>query len=135
MHATLVEMSDHALEALRTNIAALGLEAQTQVVAADVARAVRRLARIGPFDLVLADPPWALVDSGEAPRALVELVADGALAERASLVLEHAARGAAPDLAGLLLEGTRRYGDTALAIYKPAILGPPRPEHASTTPG
>lgn len=131
--AVLVESSRDALSALRANVAALGVGAGAQVVAADVRDAVRRLARSGPFDLVLADPPWALVDTGEAPRALGELAEQGALAPEAVVVLEHAARSAPPTVQQLIQEETRRYGDTALTFYKPAILGPPRDSIAEPT--
>jgi 16S rRNA G966 N2-methylase RsmD len=84
-------------------------------------------------DLVFADPPWALVGGGEVARALEGLVDTGALSPDALTILEHAARSTPPSIAGLVLDGTRRYGDTALAIYKPAILGPPRVEPARSS--
>jgi 16S rRNA (guanine966-N2)-methyltransferase len=124
--AVLVEASREALAALRANVAALGVQGEALVVAADVRGAVARLARRGPFDLVLADPPWALVDAGEAGDVLAGLAGRGAFAPAATLVLEHAARSAPPAIPGLVRAGTRRYGDTALSFYKPAILGSPR---------
>ncbi|HXN32174.1 MAG TPA: RsmD family RNA methyltransferase, partial [Polyangiaceae bacterium] len=117
--------SGRALSVLRANVSALGLERQTLVVGIDVGRATERLVARGPFDLVLADPPWALVDSGDAPRAIANLVGAGVLAAGAVVVLEHAARTAPPAIPGLAIEECRRYGDTALAVYKPAILAPP----------
>jgi 16S rRNA (guanine966-N2)-methyltransferase len=126
--AVLVESSREALSALRANVGALGVGGEAQVMAADVRRAVGRLARHGPFDLVLADPPWALVDSGEAPRALADVVSGGALAPGALVVVEHAARSQPPAIAGLARGETRRYGDTAITFYKPAILAPPTSE-------
>lgn len=140
--AVLVESSREALAALRANVEALGLADRTEVVAADAraAAAQRRIVRGGPFDLVLADPPWALVDGGEAQRVIAALVAAGALGAArgdapALVVLEHSARTAPADLPipGLELTEGRRYGDTALAFYKPAILPAPRPEDAGST--
>jgi 16S rRNA (guanine966-N2)-methyltransferase len=132
-HATLVESARGALSVLRANVEALGVGEQTLIVPFDVGRAAQRLAVHVPFDLVLADPPWALVDSGVAPRALAEFVRVGAISEGALLVLEHAARSESPSIGNLCLQETRRYGNTALAIYKPAILGPPRRQDARTT--
>jgi 16S rRNA G966 N2-methylase RsmD len=66
------------------------------------------------------------VDSGDVATALASLAAAGALAPDATLVLEHASRSPAPDILGFAREGTRRYGDTALTFYKPAILAEPR---------
>jgi len=134
--AVVVESSRPALEAIRANVAALGLNERVRIVASDVRVAVARVARDGPFDLLFLDPPWALVDSGEALDVVRALAAAGAVADAGTVVLEHAARSAdtvPPDLNGLTREQTRRYGDTALAFYKPAILGPPRPERAGNT--
>jgi 16S rRNA (guanine966-N2)-methyltransferase len=127
--ATLVESSREALAALRANVAALGVEDRVRVLAAEVSRALPRLATGGPFDLVLADPPWSQVDDGQAVRALAAVARSGALSTRALVVLEHAARTPAPSFegAGLALTDARRYGDTALAFYKPAILAPSDP--------
>jgi 16S rRNA (guanine966-N2)-methyltransferase len=126
--ATLVESSRDALAAARANVASLGLEGRAHVVAGDVRGVARRLARAGPFDLVLADPPWALVDAGDAARALADLAAARVLAADAQVVLEHAARSSAPAIEGLVRGETRRYGDTALTFYKPAILAAPTSE-------
>ncbi len=115
--ATLVESSREALDAIRANIRSLALDARVRVVAADVGRAVGRLR--GPFELVLADPPWSLVDAGEVSPAVAQLVSKGALAERSVLVLEHASRSSPPGVEGLDLRETRRYGDTSLAFYAP----------------
>src|ERR1700722_18144498 len=59
--ATVVESSREALVALRANVASLGLQAHVRVVAGSVHASLARIGRDGPFDLVLADPPWALV--------------------------------------------------------------------------
>jgi 16S rRNA (guanine966-N2)-methyltransferase len=126
LRATLVESSREALAALRANVASLGLTASTRVVAGDVLAVAARLVEDGPFDLVLVDPPWADVDGGRPQRALAALARSGALAPHAVVVLEHAARSPVPSIEGLTSEDARRYGDTALAFYKPAILAPPR---------
>ena len=125
-HATLVESSRTALEALYENVQRLGLTDRTLVVPADVARATRRITESGPFDLAFADPPWAQVDSGQTKDALEKLAAAGVFGGDGNgiVVLEHSARSRPPAVSGLELRETRRYGDTALAIYKPAILGP-----------
>jgi 16S rRNA (guanine(966)-N(2))-methyltransferase RsmD len=124
--ATLVESARPALVALRENVESLGVRDRARVVAGDVGACAGRLVSDGPFDLVLADPPWADVDSGEVATALGSLAAAGAFAPDATLVLEHASRSSAPDIPGFAREDTRRYGDTALTFYKPAILAEPR---------
>jgi 16S rRNA (guanine966-N2)-methyltransferase len=128
-YATLVESSREALDAIRTNVATLGVVDRTKVVAGDVLKAVRHLSPGPPFDLVLVDPPWALVDEGAAMKALAGLLQARAVGPGTWIVLEHSARTIpAPGPAvGLAPFDTRRYGDTALTFYKPDILVPLSP--------
>jgi 16S rRNA (guanine966-N2)-methyltransferase len=136
-HATLIESSRDALDAIRTNVDALGVGTRVRVIAGDVRnvpRLLRGLTPSEPFDLVLADPPWALVDEGAALAALTALLRAGVVAPGAWIVLEHSARTAPPASDGapppdgttppdrLTPADTRRYGDTALTFYKPDIL-------------
>jgi len=131
---TSVESSRLALEALKANIAALGLQASARVVEGDVERSARRIASLGPFDLILADPPWALVDSGDATRALLSLIAEGVLAPAGWVVLEHSSRTPSPTCAPLARVQTRAYGDTTLTFYKTAILEHPSPNAGAEPP-
>jgi 16S rRNA (guanine966-N2)-methyltransferase len=132
-HAILVESSREALVAVRANVEALGQRDRARVVAGHVRATIGRIVREGPFDLVLADPPWALVDEGEAAAALSDLARAGGLSDDALVVLEHAARSEPPEIELLVRGETRRYGDTALTFYKPAILAPPRPDARPTS--
>ncbi len=125
--AMLVESSREAIAALRANVAALGLERCAELVAGGVERVGGQIARAGPFDLVLADPPWSMVDGGDVGIALSGLVQSATVASNAWVVLEHSARTTSPDVHGLVCLEMRRYGDTALTFYKPAILAPLRP--------
>lgn len=112
---TFVERARPALAALRGNIDALGVAAQTTIVAVDVARF---LAAPGPgpgWRWVFLDPPYAadvVTDSLAAlPRAR--------LTDDAVVVVEHAHRAPPPDRAGFLLRtDLRRYGDTELSLYR-----------------
>jgi 16S rRNA (guanine966-N2)-methyltransferase len=132
--AVLVESSREALAVTRGNVASLGLGDSARVLAADVRDAVRRLEGEPPFDVVLADPPWALVDTGEALRVLAELARSSLLAEDALVILEHSSRTPPPDVEGLTKDQTRRYGDAALTFYKPAILPAPHREDEGLPP-
>ncbi|MCS6900769.1 MAG: 16S rRNA (guanine(966)-N(2))-methyltransferase RsmD [Myxococcales bacterium] len=108
-----VESRRHALHALWENACSLGVETAISLIPRPVERASPR----GPFSLILADPPYALVENGQAPRTLVALLASGILAPGGVLVLEHAARTPPPALGGLFLRECRCYGDTALSIH------------------
>lgn len=123
--AVLVESSARALAAIRANVASLGASAQTRLIAGDVSRAVHRIAAEGPFDLVMADPPWALVQDGTPQKVLSRLGDAGAFRNGALAILEHAVRDRAADIERV--EGaepieTRIYGDTALTFFKIGIL-------------
>lgn len=99
-----VERARGPLRVIRANVETLGAGADCRVVSEDVHRFIRRLQT--PFDIALADPPYA---SGDAAR-LVEAFEKAPFAKQ--LWLEHPVRESLP-----LPEGakTRRYGDTALS--------------------
>ncbi|MDP9151232.1 MAG: 16S rRNA (guanine(966)-N(2))-methyltransferase RsmD [Myxococcota bacterium] len=120
--AILVESSRAALAALHANITSLGLQDRTRVLEGDVRDVARRLASCGVFDLVFADPPWVQVDRGDVQRAMAAVIQTLSLSGGALVVLELSARSITPSIEGLVLDQTRRFGDTALAFYKTAIL-------------
>jgi 16S rRNA (guanine(966)-N(2))-methyltransferase RsmD len=110
-HAVFVESARAALRALRQNLETLGLAARATVVAGD-ALAGSPAAR-GPYDLVLADPPYeAGVEEAVVAEAAKRLAPGGVLA------LEHAADRPAPEPpSGLAVWKARRYGGTSLTLY------------------
>lgn len=104
-HATFVERGAPALEALRTNIAALGAEAITTVIRGDAMRVVDALDP-DAHDLVLADPPFSI---DYAPRLA------SAWARRpfaAVCAIEHDPRTVVPG------GETRRWGDIAVTFLR-----------------
>jgi len=113
---TFIERERRALDALRRNIDAVGLDGTT-VIAADALRTVREGALAGalagaPFDLVLLDPPYVLAED-----AVAALLADlvPLLAAGATVVLERSADAPVPGWPPSLLAGeARRYGSTRL---------------------
>jgi len=115
--ATLVETSRSALSAIRANIEALGVEQRVRVAAIAVERSRQTLSADAPFDVVFADPPYALVASGAVANAIGELVSKQILADDGLLVLEHGKNDVSPTIAGLTLSASRRYGDTVIAFY------------------
>lgn len=108
-HALLVESHPRAVKVVRENVASLGLPG-AQVVADKVERVVKRVPD-EPYDLVFADPPYALAD--EAVTELLESLRDnGWLAEDALIAVERSVRSPAlswPD--GYMPERDRRYGE------------------------
>jgi 16S rRNA (guanine966-N2)-methyltransferase len=104
---TLVERARGAASVIRANIERLGAEEVCTLVQDDVFRFLGRLD--DPFDIALADPPYA---SGEAKRLVERYVREPFANE---LWLEHPVREdlSLPDDAR-----TRRYGDTALTTLR-----------------
>lgn len=117
--AVFIERDAGACRVIAANLAHTGLADHGRVVRADVLGWLRDPARAGdpPWDLVVADPPYAdtelLADS---------LVAVGPLvAPHARVVAKHFWRDAPPPRAGLLAsDRERRFGETALTFYRRA---------------
>ncbi len=111
-----VEGRRPALASLQENLTSLGIAANTAVIGRPVERCRGSLTAHYPFDLVLADPPYADIVGGQALRA-VEGLLDGLLAPGGRLVVEHSSQGEAPEITGLERRDTRRYGDTSLSFF------------------
>lgn len=110
-HVLLVEDQQRALATLRANVAAVGV-AGVEVRAGDVGR-VLAVPPPEPYDLVLADPPYALAESDL--REVLQALADGGwLADGATVVVERDRRGGLSWPAGFDPAPERRYGDTVL---------------------
>ena len=109
--AVFVEKDRAALTALRSN-AALVTQG-VAVVAADVLSYLGT-AGIGPFDVVLADPPYDLAQD-DLLAVLGRLTRAGALAAHADVIVERGVKAGEPawpdPLTGVRV---RRYGDTLL---------------------
>ncbi len=114
--ATFIEKEVRMLEVLRANVAHLGLEARSEVLRGDALNHRTLEGLPHPFDLVLADPPYAQGPASvcEAVGQVVDLVVEGG-----RLVVEHDRRMALEDAYGPLLRvDSRRYGDTVLSFFE-----------------
>ncbi|MGH3818938.1 MAG: 16S rRNA (guanine(966)-N(2))-methyltransferase RsmD [Pseudonocardiaceae bacterium] len=111
-HVRFVESNRRAAAVLRGNVETLGL-AGAQVSAADVS-VVLRGDPGQPYDVVFADPPYALDDTALAG-VLSALVGGGWLAPAALIVVERPVRAATPSWPdGVFALTHRRYGDTTV---------------------
>jgi 16S rRNA (guanine966-N2)-methyltransferase len=112
-HAMLVEHDQRAVKAIRANIAALSAEG-AKIVTGKVGAILGAGNPGPPYDLVFADPPYALTDA-ELAGVLGALVAGGWLAPDAVIVLERSSRSPEPAwVEGVTGERGRRYGETTL---------------------
>ncbi len=116
-HVRFVESDQRAAAVLRRNVEALGLGGRdgraAQVTTADVP-AVLRSDPGQPYDLILADPPYAL--DGCAVDEVLSALAGGAwLAPAALLVVERPTKAHPPTWPDRVFALThRRYGDTTV---------------------
>jgi 16S rRNA (guanine966-N2)-methyltransferase len=112
-HVLLVESGPRAARVIRDNIEALGLAGAELVTD----RVERLLARgpddNGPYDVVFADPPYAL--AGDEVSAMLQALSDrGWLAPGALVIVERATRsGPVSWPAGLRPDRARRYGEAS----------------------
>ncbi len=106
----LVEHGARAARVIRQNIEAIGLPGAT-VVADRVERVLARGPAGGRYDVVFADPPYALADAA-VTQVLLLLAEHGWLAAGALVVVERATRSGSlswPD--GFVPDRARRYGE------------------------
>lgn len=109
-----VEANRRRAQQLRINLESLDLSSKAKVHAGKVERVVDGLG--GGYDLVLADPPYAVVDLAE----LLELLnKKGTLCNESVVVIEHRYDTALAEVHKRLeLVTRRRYGDTSVSIYR-----------------
>lgn len=107
-HAIFLERSRAALEVIRRNLGALGLDARATVLAGPVLATLRRY----PADIVFADPPY----ESDAYTALLDAIAEAA---RPLAIIQHSVRRDLPD-EHRGLERTRllKQGDNVLSFYE-----------------
>jgi 16S rRNA (guanine(966)-N(2))-methyltransferase RsmD len=111
-HALFVESDPRAVATLRRNIAALGVGGSARLAGGPVERVLAE-PPAEPYDLVVADPPYAV--AGEKLTAVLAALAAGWLADDAVVVLERATRSGEPAwVPGISPVRSRRYGETTL---------------------
>jgi 16S rRNA (guanine966-N2)-methyltransferase len=119
-----VESDRRAVQVLRGNVAELALGGS---VRAGQVESVLAQAAEKPFDLVLADPPYA-VDAARLGVMLAALGAGGWIVEHGLVIVERAQRDGEPDWpAGFAPLRAMRHGDTAL-YWAEYVTSPRKPE-------
>jgi 16S rRNA (guanine966-N2)-methyltransferase len=109
---TAVESDRRTARMVQDNAGALGFR-KAEVLALPVARVLAQHAR-APYDVVFADPPYAL-ENAELERTLGLLLEYGWVAPGSVLVVERSARSVEPAWPrGLVRERDKEYGETVL---------------------
>ncbi|MDO3700700.1 16S rRNA (guanine(966)-N(2))-methyltransferase RsmD [Micromonospora sp. C28SCA-DRY-2] len=113
-HVLLVESDPRAARVIRENVAALRAAPAARLVTGKVGTVLAAGPEGGPYDVVFADPPYALPDA-EVTAMLAALVDGGWLAPDALVVVERSSRtGPVEWVPGVTAERSRRYGETTL---------------------
>jgi 16S rRNA (guanine966-N2)-methyltransferase len=109
-HVLLVESGPRAARVIRDNVEAIGL-AGAEVLTDRVERVLVRGPEDGRYDVVFADPPYAL--AGDEVSAMLQTLSDrGWLAPGALVIVERATRsGPVSWPAGIEPDRARRYGE------------------------
>lgn len=106
---TFVEQRGQALSTIRHNAAALDVADQCTLLRADALRFLRATPNVA-YDLILADPPYALADLVRLPDlVLAHLASDGLF------VFEHGSDHSFEEHAAL--ETSRPYGQTVVSLF------------------
>lgn len=107
-----MEADPEAVRAIERNLDRLRLGGAT-VLRHDAATGLAHEATSGrKYDLVLADPPYAMTDYTSLARYLPRVLSEDGL-----LVLETAAK-IEPELPGLAVRTTRKYGSTRVTVFE-----------------
>ena len=117
--AVFVEKDIGAARVIDTNLVAADVATRALVIRGDAERWLTGgAAEIGPFDVVLVDPPYA--ETALLARILERLGSpDAPLALGARVVAKHFWRDQPPERVGMLaVERDRRFGETALTFYR-----------------
>ena len=113
-HVTFVDSDPRALKLVAENLELCGVSDRYVIIRARVGGATPLSSAPESFDLAVLDPPYDEPDLAAAIIAAEPLMARGGL-----LVLEHARRRPAPELAGGLTRVREvNSGDSALAFYE-----------------
>lgn len=116
--AIFVDKDHQAIQKVKENIKALGLEASTEVYRNDAFRAIKALHKRGiVFDYIFLDPPYY---KGYYQKLLLEIDKYEITNQETLLVLEHDTSEALPErLAGFIKTRSERYGGTiAISFYR-----------------
>ena len=112
-HVTFVDSDRRAAALIDANLQRLGVRDRYAIIRAGLADAVRQLGD-RRFDIIFLDPPYGLTTLADALSLATPLTTADTV-----VVVEHAARDAAPERAGALARvRDRRSGDSALSFFR-----------------
>jgi 16S rRNA (guanine966-N2)-methyltransferase len=116
-HATFVESDRDALRAIQDNLEKLGVTSQATLIEMPLEKAKSRLEKRAPFDLVMADPPWAIAREAA---LVVAATVRPMLAPGARVLLGHRTSEPVelPESTGLVLVDRRKWGGSGMSFFE-----------------
>lgn len=117
-----VERESRACSAIMENLAICGFGSGYDIVCKDAACALKYMARRSMiFDIAFLDPPY----EGEAAHStMAQLELAGLLKPESIIIVQHSVRRPLEkDYGDFSLVSSRKFGDTALSVYKRSRLG------------
>ena len=111
-HCVFVEISRQHAKVLQQNISALECETQAKVLVADALKAGWE--GLGPFDLVLMDPPYA---ESNLPELLARLGRGSVLKPEGIVLFEHDPKLKPIEVRGLSVHSHRVLGPAGISVY------------------
>jgi 16S rRNA (guanine966-N2)-methyltransferase len=117
-YTLLVEADAKAARAIRDNIVTLRVGNAARLITGKVGQVLAAPPEGGPFDVIFADPPYAVTDD-EVEQVQQALVVNGWLAADAVVTFERSSRTAVRGepmgwVEGITADRSRRYGETTL---------------------
>lgn len=112
-----VENGRQARQSIEDNAHALGVTEQVTLLFSKVENVTKRIIELGPYDLILTDPPWTAFDAAE--HALKRLLSPALLTEGGQLVVGHPKKHPFELSAdtGLTHLSTRSWGDSGASFW------------------
>lgn len=115
-HAVFVDCNRRCTALIESNLKLLNFKDKATVITSDAQAALKRFQGEGRrFDIVFLDPPYAL---GLIPGVIDSLLNYGLLSGHAIIVSEHAVETELIAPNGLIIQTTKRFGDTAVTIMR-----------------
>lgn len=111
-HCIFVEKDREHVKVLRENIRSLGCESQTKVLQEEVGKF--GWSNLGPFHLILIDPPY---ETSLLTELLEEIVSRKVLAPEGIILFEHDPKVQFPEVSGLKIHSHRQLGPAGITVF------------------